>query len=61
MPDYVISGMPELSDVEKTLYREVSEVRTVGGEVLYRILAPNEKRDAFCRSHADQCEIKLLK
>ena len=61
MPDYVISGMPELSDVEKALYHEVSAVRTVGGEVLFRILAPNERRDDFCRSHADQCEIRLLK
>ena len=61
MPDYVLSGLPELSEPEKAFYREISSVRTVGGEVLLRILAPNEKRNDFCRSHPAQCEIKLLR
>lgn len=60
-PDYVLSGLPGLSEPEKALYHEVSSVRTLGGEVLLRILAPNEHRDAFCRSHANQCVIELLR
>ena len=57
LPDYVLSGVPELSDIEKKLYREVSAVRTIGGETLLRILAPNEHRDSFCLSHAEKCLI----
>ena len=57
LPDYVLSGVPELSDIEKKLYREVSAVRTIGGETLLRILAPNEHRDRFCLSHAEKCLI----
>ena len=57
MPDYVLSGTPELSEVEKKLYREVSAVRTICGETLIRILAPNEYRDGFCKTHAEQCQI----
>ena len=60
-PDYVLSGLPGLSEPEKALYHEVLSVRTLGGEVLLRILAPNEHRDAFCRSHANQCVIELLR
>lgn len=56
-PDYVLSGMPELTGIERKLYTEVSAVRTAGGEVLLRILAPNEKRDDFCRSDAKKCII----
>ena len=57
MPDYVLSGTPELSEVEKKLYREVSAVRTICGETQIRILAPNEYRDGFCKTHAEQCQI----
>ena len=57
MPDYVLSGTPELSEVEKKIYREVSAVRTICGETLIRILAPNEYRDGFCKTHAEQCQI----
>ncbi len=57
LPDYVISGTHELSETEKSLYHEVSAVTTVGGEVLLRILAPNENRDRFCKSEPEKCVI----
>lgn len=57
MPDYVLSAVPEFTEVETKLYREVSAVRTIGGETLIRILAPNEYRDGFCKTHAEQCKI----
>lgn len=57
-PDYVITNRSQLTEIEKTLYHEFSAIRTPGGEVLMRILAPNANRDSFCRAQRALCEIK---
>lgn len=57
MPDYVITKGAALSVTEKQLYNEIYAVKTVSGEVLARILAPNEKRDRICKQKQEKCVI----
>ena len=57
MPDYVISSLPEKTEIERQLYDEVSVITTLGGEVVLRILVPNGKRDSFCKANAEKCKI----
>ena len=44
-PDYIIGDDRELSQYNKRHYREVSVIKTVGGEVILRILTPIDKRE----------------
>ena len=55
-PDYIVTSRSVLTNTENKLYHEVYAVRTVGGEVVVRILAPNNDRDNFCRLHEDECD-----
>ena len=59
MPDYVLSNRREIPEIEKKLYHEVSSIQTLGGEVIMRILVPNENRDSYCKSHAQECRISV--
>ena len=57
-PDYVVSNRQYLTRTEHDLYHEVSSVETLGGEVLLRILVPNNNRDSFCKLNKDKCDIR---
>lgn len=43
-PDYVINDNHQLSQSEQKLYREIYYIKTLGGEVILRILVPRDKR-----------------
>lgn len=44
-PEYIIGNDRDLARYNKQIYREVSDIKTTGGEVILRILSPIEKRD----------------
>lgn len=55
MPDYVISLRSVPSETESTLYHEFATVKTWGGEVVLRILAPNDNMNSVCGKDPEKC------